>query len=202
MEKIMGLIRQGTDARLVIYCLFIITLLTSVGCSSLKVIETWHKPAGQEHRYKKVLILGIARDEGKRGTFENLVADELSKHQVVAVPANTIIPVLNMDKTTHAAVVAIVKASGCDAVLTVRAMAAGEAYVTQGGESAYVYGANILSSHYDFIHATLQSSLYDVATETLMWSSTITTTDADATARVSREMGRFFFDNLRRDGLL
>jgi hypothetical protein len=148
------------------------------------------------------MILGIARDEGKRGTFENLVADELSKHQVVAVPANTVIPVLNMDKMSREAIISVVKASGCDAVLTTRAMAVGSSAVSQGGETAYIYGANILSSHYDFMKATLQTSLYDVATEQLVWSSTVTTADSDSTARVSRDLGRFFYDSLRRDGLL
>jgi hypothetical protein len=182
--------------------LAVIVLLLSSGCSSLKVVETWHKPAVQEHRYQKIMILGIARDEGKRGTFENLVADELSKHQVVAVPANTVIPVLNMDKMSREAIISVVKASGCDAVLTTRAMAVGSSAVSQGGETAYIYGANILSSHYDFMKATLQTSLYDVATEQLVWSSTVTTADSDSTARVSRDLGRFFYDSLRRDGLL
>jgi hypothetical protein len=81
-------------------------------------------------------------------------------------------------------------------------MAVGSSAVSQGGETAYIYGANILSSHYDFMKATLQTSLYDVATEQLVWSSTVTTSDSDSTARVSRDLGRFFYDSLRRDGLL
>ena len=72
--------------RLVFYSMAVIMLLFSGGCSSLKVVESWHKPAVEGRHYQKVMILGIARDEGKRSTFENLVADELSKHHVVAVP--------------------------------------------------------------------------------------------------------------------
>ncbi len=197
--------------RLVFYSMAVIMLLFSGGCSSLKVVESWHKPAVEGRHYQKVMILGIARDEGKRSTFENLVADELSKHHVVAVPGNMVIPLLNMDKTTRAAIVAAVKASGCDAVLTTRATAVGESVVNQGGAAAAVYGgdgafgvfgANIISSHNDFLRATLQASLFDIATEKLVWSSTVTTSDADETAQVSRELGRFFFDSLRRDGLL
>lgn len=198
----MGRSENSTTARIFCSCLAVITLLISGGCSSINVSETWHKPAAQGHRYQKVLILGVARDENMRGTFENLVADELSKRQVLAVAANTIIPVLNMDKTTRADIVAAVKASGCDAVLTTRAMKVGESVVSQGGQSAYIYGANALSSHYDFKKATLQISMFDVATETLVWSATVTTSDGDATAKVSRDLGKFFFESLRRDGLL
>jgi hypothetical protein len=107
-----------------------------------------------------------------------------------------------MDNTTRANVVALVKASGCDAVLTTRALKVGESAVSQGGQSAYIYGANALASHYDFKKATLQISMFDVATEALVWSATVTTSDGDATAKLSRDMGKFFFDNLRRDGLL
>lgn len=198
----MGRSRQGTSARVLCCCLVVIAVLISGGCSSINVMETWHKPAVQGHRYQKILILGIARDENMRSTFENLAADELSKHQIQAVPANTIIPVLNMDKAVRADIVAAVKSSGCDAVLTTRALKVGESAVSQGGQSAYIYGVNSLSSHYDFKKATLQISMFDIASEALVWSATVTTSDGDETAKVSRDMGKFFFENLRRDGLL
>ena len=204
----MGNTKLVSGARILFSSMAVIALLISGGCSSLQVIETWHKPAVQGRHYQKVMILGISRDEGKRSTFENLVADELSRHQVVAVPGNTVIPLLNMDKTTRAAIVAAVKSSGCDAVLTTRAITVGEGRVNQGSDSSFIYGAfgsygaNIISSHNDFLQATLQTSLFDVATEELVWSSTVTTSDADETAQVSRELGRFFFESLRRDALL
>lgn len=198
----MSIFGKCNSAWIVHCCLAFITLLATGGCSSINVMETWHKPAVQGHRYQKIMILGIARDENMRSTFENLAADELSKQQVVAVPANTIIPVLNMDKTSRTDIAALVKASGCDAVLTTRAMKVGESIVTQGGQSAYIYGANTMSSHYDFKNATLQVSMFDVATEALVWSATVTTSEGDATAKVSRDLGKFFFESLRRDGLL
>ena len=201
-DNIMDKTGKRSTTRVLCSCLAVIVLLAVGGCSSINVMETWHKPAVEGHRYKKIMILGISRDENMRSTFENLAADELSKRQVQAVPANTIIPILNMDKTTRAEVVAIVKASGCDAVLTTRALKVGESVVSQGGQSAYIYGANALSSHYDFKKATLQVSMFDVATGALVWSATVTTSDGDATAKISREMGKFFFENLRRDGLL
>ena len=193
---------QGAVIRFLCCCLAAGMLLVSGGCASIKVMETWHKPAVPAHRYQKILILGIARDDNKRSTFENLAANELSKHQVLAVPGNTIIPVVNMDKVTRTELAAAVKSSGCDAVLTVRALAVGSSTVTQGGQSAYIYGANVAASHYDFEKASLQINMYDVATEELVWSATVTTSDGDSVAKVSRDLGAFFFETLRRDGLL
>jgi hypothetical protein len=47
-----------------------------------------------------------------------------------------------------------------------------------------------------------QEILYDAATQELVWSSTIKTFDAEKEASMSRELGRFFLDSLRRDGLI
>lgn len=192
---------QTSAARTVCCCLVAIVLLISGGCSSLKVVETWHKPALQGHAYKKILILGVARDNNRRQIFEDIVVAELRRHQVDAVPGNTIIPEMNPDKYVRAEVVAAVRASGCDAVLTTRALAVGGNNVAQAGQS-FVYGADNMSAHYDFLKATLQSNLFDAATEELVWSSTVSTFDADQATRVSRDLGLFFFESLRRDGFI
>ena len=189
---------QVTYARFICCCLAAVVLLISAGCSSLKVVETWHKPAIQGHRFQKIMILGIGRDENRRTLFENLVVEELGNRQVTAVPSHTIIP--DLDKTNRPGIVAAAHAAGCDAVLTTRALKVGDDTVTQQGGGS-VYGAGDNSAD-DFLRATLQASLYDAATEELVWSSTVTTFDADKGARVSRELGRFFFETLRRDGLL
>ena len=199
----MGSTGCKTITRILCCCLATVTMLLSVGgCSSLKVVETWNKPAVQGHRYQKILILGIARDENIRKMFEDIVVAELRRNQVSAVQGYTIIPELNPDKTTRAEVVAAVRTSGCDAVLTTRPLSVVDTTVTQGGQGGYVYGATPMASHYDFLQARLQSSLFDAATEEVVWSSTIKTFDADQEVRVFRDLGRFFSETLRRDGLI
>jgi len=174
-------------------------LMIAGGCSSLKVVESWHKPVAQSHHYKKIMILGIGRDENMRKMFENIVVGELHRNHVVAVAGHKFIP--DMQKTSHEAIVTAVKAAGCDAVLTTRPQSVGSPTVTQGGVAGSIYGAGSRNT-YDFVKATLQASLYDAATEELVWSSTIKTFDADREARVSRDLAAFFFEELRRDGFL
>ena len=198
----MGRSGGNAVARIVCCCLAVVVLLSAGGCSSLRVLETWNKPAMQGHRYQKILILGIARNENYRNMFEDIVAAELRRNQVSAVQSYTVIPELNPDKTTRAEVIAAVRASGCDAVLTTRPLSVGDSSVTQGGQGGYIYGAAPMASHYDFLQARLQSSLFDAATEEVVWSSTIKTFDADREVRVFRELGRFFSETLRRDGLI
>lgn len=181
-------------------CCLIATLLT--GCSTLKVVETWHKPAAQTHT--KIMILGIGSDETKRKLFENIIVDELRRRMVTAVASHTILP--DLDKTDRGGVVAAVHAAGCDAVLTTRVLAKGDGIVSQqqssGDAPGYVYGASPLTTYGSFLKATLQASLYDAKTEEVVWSATFKTYDADSPAKVSRDLGTFFFEALRKDGLI
>jgi hypothetical protein len=177
-----------------------IMLLALGGCSSLNVLETWHKPAEQGRHYKKIMILGVANDENRRRTFENIVAEELGRGMVTVVPSHTLLP--DLDKTNREGVVAAVRAAGCDAVLTTRVLAVGDSTVTQKGQGGDVYGVDPRGNRGNYLKARLQSSLYDAATQELVWSSTIKTFDAGKEARMSRELGRFFLDSLRRDGLI
>jgi len=181
-------------------CCLLASMLT--GCSTLKVVETWHKPAAQPHT--KIMILGIGADETKRKLFENIVVDELRHRMVTAVASHTILP--DLDKTDRAGVVAAVHANGCDAVLTTRVLVKGDGTVSQslpsGDSPGYVYGAAPLTTYGDFLKATLQAILYDAKTEEIIWSATFKTFDADRPAKVSRDLGKFFFESLRKDGLI
>lgn len=179
-------------------------LLTTlfIGCTSLKVVETWHKSAAQGH-YKKLMILGIGNDETKRKLFEDIIVDELRRNMVTAVASHTILP--DLDKTNRDGVVAAVKAAACDAVLTTRPLAVGDNTVSQqgaDGSPGYIYGVKPMTTQGNFLKATLQATLYDTRTEALVWSATLQTTDGDRLAKVSRDTGRFFFEALRKDGLL
>lgn len=183
-----------------LFCLLIGALLS--GCSSLKVVETWQKPAAQGH-YRKIMILGIGHDETKRKMFEDIVVDELRRNMVSALASHTILA--DLDKTNRDGVVAAVKAAGCDAVLSIRPLAVGDSTVSQqgaNGSPGYVYGASPMTTYGNFLKATLQATLYDSKSEELVWSATLQTFDGERLAKVSREMGKFFFETLRKDGLL
>lgn len=188
-----------TAARALTLFLAAVMLLVLAGCSSLKVVETWRKPALAEHRYQKLMILGLSKDQNLRMMFENIVAEELRSNHIKALPSHTIIP--DLDKSTREDIIAAVRAAGIDAVLTTRASSVGNSKVDQGREVGYVYGAGPKAAD-GFLRATLQAALYDVGTAELVWFSTINTFDAKMKARVSRELGSYFVEVLRREGLM
>jgi len=199
----MSMTRHVAAARIFSFCQIVIMLVMLAGCSSLKVMETWHKPASQGHRYQKLMVLGIGNDETLRKTFENIVVDEFRRALVTAVASHAILP--DLEKTDREGVVAAVHAAGCDAVLTTRAMSVGDSSVTQQGPNGtvgVVYGAAPMANRQGFLKATLQSSLFDAASTELVWTATVKTDDADREARVSRDLAKFFLEQLRKDGLL
>jgi hypothetical protein len=194
------------SAKLFIFCLLAACLVLLNGCSSIKVVETWNKPPVSGHRYTKLMIVGIAHDENLREMAENILVDEMGRSGVTAVASHTLVK--EIDNAKREDVVAAVRSVGADAVLTIRAVAKGDTTVTQGGQSGGIYGTAmndggvVLQPATTYSLATLQSNLFDVATAEVVWSATIKTYDADRVARVSRDLARFFLENLRKDGFL
>lgn len=181
-------------------------LMLLCGCSSVKPVETWHKPATPGSPFRKLMVVGIGHDESLRAEVENILVAELGRNGVEAVPSHSFVK--EIDTAGRDDIVAAVRATGADAVLTIRPVARGTAKVTQGGESGGIYGTagnaggSLLTGARTYERAMLQGMLYDRATEELVWSATVSTSDAGNTARVSRELARFFLENLRRDGFL
>jgi len=124
---------------------------------------------------------------------------------ITAVTCHTYVK--DMDKAKRDVIVAAVRASGADAVITARAVTVGDMNVTQKGSPGFVYGTaadgyRSLPSASSYLRANLQTNLYDAETAELVWTATISTFDADNEARVSRELARFYVERLRRDGFL
>ncbi len=187
------------------YALIAAGLLLLGGCSSLTVKESWHKTGEPKQKYEKLMILAIANDEGRRKMFENIMVDELGRHGVAAVASHT--QVKDLEKAKRDDIVAAVKATGADGVITARPVSVGDKTVTQEGVAGAPFGT-AASGYYnfagsrDYLRAMMQTNLYDSETAELVWTATIDTFDAERIARVSRELAKFLAKRLRQDGFL
>jgi uncharacterized protein YceK len=194
------------SATLLLPCLFFLCLLLLSGCASIKVIEAWNKSQTPGHRYQKLMIVGIGHDESIRAMVENILVDELRKNGVTAMASHTLVK--EIDSAKREDIVAAVRTSGADAVLTIRPIAKGNTSVTQDGQSwgvygtATNYGGTILPGARTYEDAVLQTNLFDSATAELVWSATISTYDAERPARVSRDLAGVILKDLRQDGFL
>lgn len=194
----------GYSAIARIFCLSACLLFT--GCSTIKVVETWNNPSPAKHRYQRVLILGIGHDENLRRMAENIIVEELSHGGVAAIASHK--QITDIDNAKLDNVLEMVRSTGADAVLSIRAVAKGDTTVTRDGQSGGIYGTSMniggtfLAGARDYSLATLRTNLYDSATRGLVWSATIKTSDAGHVADVSRDLARFFLEQLRKDGFL
>jgi hypothetical protein len=190
----------------VMCCLLSACLLLLYGCSSMKVVETWNNPERTGHRYQKLMILGITHDESCRKTAENIIVDELGRNGIVAVGSHNLVE--EIDRAKRDDLLTAVQTAAADAVLTIRAVSKDETPVIQPGRGGGGFGTvtdvdgKILPSARNFTQSTLRINLYDSTTKELVWSATVTTFDAKDEARLSRDLGQFFAERLRHDGLL
>ncbi len=188
------------------YFLPALMFFLQAGCSSLTVTEDWHNQNAPARHYKKLMILGITHNENLRTLAENVLVDEMGRNGVMAVASHTLVK--EIDDAKRDDIVRAVQTAGADAVLTIRATSTGDTTVTRSGQGDGIYGTAMnvggvnVAAAKDYSLATLQTNLYDSATAELVWSATIKTYDAKNEARVSRDLGRFFVERLRRDGFL
>ncbi len=190
----------------VVCCALLAVMVLLSACSSLKVQETWYNPAKVGSHYQKLMVLFITPDENRRKMVENIVVDELGRNGVRGVACHTYVK--DLDKAHRDDVVAAVRETGADGVITMQAVSVGDQTVTQQGvPSGAVYGTAgngyySLPGSGSFLKANLQTNLYDSQTAQVVWTATIKTFDAENEARVSRDLARFFVERLRRDGFL
>jgi hypothetical protein len=55
------------------------------GCSSSKLVNQWKNPETSAFMAGKILVVGISPDAEMRRAFESRLADELEKHDIIAV---------------------------------------------------------------------------------------------------------------------
>lgn len=183
------------------------SLLFLSGCSSIRVRETWKQPATPAQPYGKLMVLAVWLDENRRAIAEDIIVEELGSKGVTAIASHTAMT-HKIEQATRDDVVAAVRKSGADAVLTIRGVARGDGTVSQDGQREGIYGTatnmggSYLAGARDYSRATLQSNLYDSATAELVWSATIATFDADNEIRVSRDLAGYYLKKLRSDGFL
>ena len=148
-----------------LHCLtFILLLITS--CASTNLTSVW-RDSSYSGQFKKILVIGVAKERGIRRIFEREFVHQLKSHGVEAVSSFTLIPsdqMLNKDT-----IVSKIKDLNIDAVIITRL--AGKKTEPTGNSNMYDYYTR---AHYGpgsrevFV---LETNLYETSTEKLIWSA-------------------------------
>ena len=167
--------------------------LMVAACSSTTMSGSW-SDAGYKGQVKNVFIIGIAKNDLNRRMFEDTFGRQLNSQGVKAVSSYQSFPATQ--GVEREAIVKAMKDNGCDSVLLTRLVGQRtETVVNPGYVSGYSpsygnygrrgYGAGGWSNYYtrnydvvfqpatstEFVILTVESVLYDLNTEEMIWSA-------------------------------
>jgi hypothetical protein len=179
---------------LVFVGLMVSNLMT--GCSGTKANYSWSSP-NYTGKINKVYVVGILKKDLNRMIFENTFESRLTSEGVKAVASYK--DLLSSVAPEKEAIIRRMKANDCDSILLTRvlnhqkkAISSGQGSYrkTQGGTGSMRYenwssfyniygGRDSLefkpSTSIDIVTVTLESVLYDLKTEELIWSAELET---------------------------
>jgi len=196
--------------------LLLLTLATLTGgCSTARLASNWIDPAYTAGKFKKVLILGLAPQEGTRNMLEGRMVEEFKKQGVEAVASTTVMP--GDRQPTKDDVKAVVEGQGFDGVLISRLIGSRDevSYTPPTYAVPYPY-YNGLYSYYGTVGPmvyspgyidqyrvyTIETNVYTVRDAKLVWSVVSETFDPTNINKAVDDFVYLIADELHKDGLL
>lgn len=194
-----------------IVAVFVLGLLN--GCASTKLIETWVDKSFKGKTVSNILVIGIADEDANRRLFESTFVQQLKAVGVAAVSSADVIPIPANKKLEKETILQVVNKFKNDAVLVTHVAGIGRrtsynpAVVSYGvgyyGYYRYVYGHVIrpssVSSHTKLY---LETNLYDVESEKLMWSGQSQSRDLDFLKQVIDDVIKVVVKDIQKNKLL
>lgn len=155
-------------------------------CASTRITRSWVEP-GNTKSYNNILVIGVGESEQTRRAYEGYFVEELRDKSIKAVASYTLIK--SNEKINRDTVGMAIKGMGIDGVIVTHLVAVDEETVYRPSmEYMPMYGGvyyGNLYSYYPHVNTyvhrpgyyttheayTIETSLYDVASEDLVWSA-------------------------------
>jgi hypothetical protein len=193
--------------------LFFVLLLAACAAQT-KLTNTWRDSEFQGAPFKRVLVIGFGDDGANRRVFEDEFSKSLQAAGVSAIPSYTLgsgVSEADIEK-----VKAMVTRSGADGVLTTRLVGIDKRVNVYPGQvmvmpsvgyrrGFYSYYSSAMvtpPTTYNYDVVTLETNLWQVVGEHLIWSGTTETFAPEDARKSSAEFARVIVGALRGQGLL
>ncbi|MFZ5558409.1 MAG: hypothetical protein ACOZDY_17105 [Pseudomonadota bacterium] len=172
------------------------------GCASTQFTNIWKDPNYVGGPFKKIVVMGVSGEDARRRTFEDIFTAKLRAAGVEAVPSYTLVP--ENGKVDKERLRAAVQKAGADGALVTRLVSIDHETRYSPGyvsvvpavgyyrdfygyySSAWTYYTPPQVYQYDVV--TLETNLWDVTKESLVWSAT---TETFAPGEFRREVAAF-----------
>lgn len=162
---------------ILIFCLLLTTF-----CARTTLDSVWKDPNYQGGKFKKVLVVGVAKNQTNRRLFEDKFAAELKTYGTDAISSYTIIP--SAEKLNKATVQSKVETLEIDVILVTKVVNLKEERTysrgsyplryQRGWHGEYSRGYNEYTqgrgSYYEYKVVSLETNIYDAQTDKLIWS--------------------------------
>lgn len=200
----------------------VVFFLVGACSSNTKMLGSWTAPEKKAGGYHDVVIFGISENIISRQAFENQIESVLIKDGIKASNSSMVIPQdARLTKFEKEKFIKTLKDQGHDAVLTI-------ALLDQTTETRYVPGSmyappmaygGYYGSYwryynyygpmmYDPGYYTtdknyfMEANLYDVATESLIWSAQSETTNPDNAKAFAKDFAQVISEQMLKDGVI
>jgi len=180
---------------------FLLIGLLVTACAGTKMSDSWSSQS-YKGTIKNVYIIGIAKNELNRMLFEDIFKGRLARENVKAISSYTDI-LTKQEATDRETIIQKMRSNGCDSVLLTRVVGQ-QKETLSSGKGSYQYsngpyygGSGVYNRpHYyrdwgtyythgrvnyvqpssiDIVTLTVESVLYDLQTEELIWSARLET---------------------------
>jgi hypothetical protein len=197
----------------------VILLLSS--CANTKISQSWVEP-NHNKSYNDILIIGIGESEQSRRAYESYFADALRSNKIEALASYTLIK--SNEKIDRNTVVKAIEGLEVDAVIVTHMVAVDEETVYRPstgygyGGGGYYGGAHYggLYNYYPHVNSyvhnpgyytthetyTLETNLYDVKSEELIWSARSRTFSPESVDEVIVDLTKLLIKDLEEKKLI
>jgi hypothetical protein len=199
--------------------IIIATLLSS--CFPItEISETWKKQGYEGINFKKILVVAISNDAGKRNSVEKSVVSTLGSSKMNATPSEKIIDLSKVDKNSdgkidslkRGEVMKMLADSGYDGALVISLLDINEEKEFVPGQPPYDNGfIGYSETTYDAAKSGyyrkskklyIESRLYNLSKDEMLWASKSVTEDPADINEFSKSLSEVIVKALIKDAIL
>lgn len=194
--------------------LLIICTLSILSCSSIIFIGSWKDDTYISH-IRKVFVIGVSKRPAVRRLFEDEFVNQLKDHGVEAVSSYTLLPADRMSDKSY--IGSIIKDSDFDTVLITKLLEKKEIEKSArlnkyAPHRHYARWYDYYGNSYEYVYnpgyaiegevASLETNVYDVKNEKLIWSVLSDTFIEGSSEELIRSFIKAIIDKLYDDRFL
>ena len=193
------------------YLSLIVAMAVVLGCASTELGSSWKDPNFQSPGYHKILVTALADSPTHRRTVEEEFAKQLkARKDKEAISSATLLP--NESDLIREKIARVSRVNGFDAVLAIQLLGVDKKIQSVPGTMHYEPTSSYYLGIYDPAYTPghvvqhevviLETNLYDVKSERLVWGGTTETFNPSSVEQLVDEMAAVVLESMDKAKVL